>query len=105
MSTTIGIDLGTSNTVRAVCIAQTQTIVPNAEGHRSSASVVGSDGPTGKTLVGAAAKRQAALNPPGTIFTGKRLMGRTFDELDQYLKHLPYEVVRSPGGDAHVRTG
>ena len=105
MSRILGIDLGTSNTVMAVCIDQTPTIIPNAEGERSTPSLVGIDATTGRVIVGASAKRQAALNPRGTIFSVKRIMGRTYDQVEQDLRYLPYEVVRAPDGDAHVRVG
>jgi molecular chaperone DnaK len=105
MSQPIGIDLGTSNTVSAVCIGRTPTIIPNAEGERSTPSVVGIDAETGKVIAGSAAKRQAALNPRGTVFSVKRLMGRTFDQVQHERPRLPYEVVRGPDGGAHIKVG
>lgn len=105
MSRSIGIDLGTSNTVSAVCVGHIPTIIPNAEGERSTPSVVGIDAVTGRVLVGSAAKRQATLNPCGTFFSVKRLMGRTFDQVQHDLSHFPYEVVRGLDGDANIKVG
>ena len=105
MSRLVGIDLGTSNTVTAVCVGHTPTVIPNAEGERFTPSIVGIDAATGRVLVGSAAKRQATLNPRGTVFSVKRLMGKTFDQVQHELPHFPYEVVRGANGDAHIRVG
>lgn len=105
MSACIGIDLGTSNTVTAVCVGSKPTIIPNAEGERSTPSIVAIDARTGKALVGTAAKRQAVLNPGGTVFSVKRMMGAYFAEVQHECRRLPYEVVRSATGEAHIKIG
>lgn len=80
------------------------TVIPNAEGGRTTPSVVAFT-KTGERLVGSAAKRQAVTNPKNTVFSIKRFMGRKYDEMKEEIKRVPYEVVRASNGDAHVKIG
>jgi molecular chaperone DnaK len=79
-------------------------VIPNAEGDRTTPSVVAFT-KDGQRLVGKAAKRQAITNPKNTIYSIKRFMGRKYDEVQHEISLVPYEVVRAPNGDAHVRVG
>src|SRR5436190_4056041 len=101
MAKTIGIDLGTTNSAMAVIEGGEPTVIPNAEGGRTTPSVVAfpSDG---QRLVGAPAKRQQVTNPQNTIFSIKRFMGRKFGEVSEEMKIVPYEVVEGPNGDVRV---
>ena len=107
MPKVLGIDLGTTNSVAAVIEAGEPGIVENAEGARLTPSVVALNTRTGERYVGQVAKRQAVTNPENTLFSVKRLMGRRFDdaEVQNAISKLPYQVVRSVNGDAHVRMG
>jgi molecular chaperone DnaK len=88
---TVGIDLGTTNSVIAVMEGGEPVVIPNAEGARTTPSVVAfSKG--GERLVGTLARRQAAVNPANTIYSIKRFMGRTFSEVDSERKIVPYAV-------------
>src|SRR6266536_3461650 len=89
----IGIDLGTTNTVVAVMEAGDPVVIPNAEGGRTTPSVVAFT-KDGERLVGQVAKRQAVTNPQNTIFSIKRFMGRRFEEVSEEIKRVPYKVVR-----------
>jgi molecular chaperone DnaK len=101
---TIGIDLGTTNSCMAVLEGGEPTVVENAEGARTTSSVVAfTDG--GERLVGAPAKRQAVTNPENTIFSIKRFMGRKEAEVKEEEKIVPFEVVPGPNGDARVKAG
>ena len=101
MSKIIGIDLGTTNSVVAVMEGGKPVVIPNAEGSRTTPSVVAfSD--KGELLVGQVAKRQAITNPENTIFSIKRFMGRRHDEVLQEIKLVPYKVVKAPNGDVRV---
>jgi molecular chaperone DnaK len=102
MGKTIGIDLGTTNSCVAVLTGGEPEVLPNAEGGRTTPSVVGF-ARTGERLVGAVAKRQAVTNPENTVFSIKRFMGRKFAEVDEEMKIVPYEVVRGTNGDARVK--
>ncbi len=106
MARVIGIDLGTTNSAMAVMEAGEPEIIPNAEGGRTTPSMVAVTG-QGERLVGTVAKRQAVTNPTGTIFSVKRLMGRKFD--DPEVAHLrdiaPFEISKAPNGDALVKMG
>ena len=104
MGKTIGIDLGTTNSCVAVLTGGEPEVLPNAEGGRTTPSVVGFS-KTGERLVGTVAKRQAVTNPENTVFSIKRFMGRKYAEVDEELKIVPYEVVRGPNGDARVHQG
>src|SRR5580700_4690483 len=112
MGKVIGIDLGTTNS----CVAIVETtgaanrvevkIIPNAEGARTTPSVVGFPA-SGERLVGQAAKRQAVTNSQNTVYAVKRLMGRKFKESDvaKQRELAPYKVIESPNGDAWVSVG
>jgi molecular chaperone DnaK len=80
------------------------TVVPNAEGGRTTPSIVAFT-KSGERLVGSAAKRQAVTNPQNTVSSIKRFMGRKFDEMPEEIKRMPYEVVRASNGDAHMKIG
>ena len=97
----IGIDLGTTNSCVATFYNGEPVVIPNAEGGRTTPSVVAFT-KTGERLVGQAAKRQAVTNPKNTIFSVKRLMGRKFAEVQNEIKNFPYKVVEGPNGDAWV---
>jgi molecular chaperone DnaK len=99
MPKAVGIDLGTTNSVIAVMEAGEPTVLVNSEGNRTTPSVVAFK--DGKRMVGQVAKRQAVLNPRGTLFEVKRYIGRTWDEVKEEAERSPYEVVR--GDDGGVR--
>jgi molecular chaperone DnaK len=80
------------------------TVIPNAEGGRTTPSIVAFT-KSGERLVGSAAKRQAVTNPQNTVSSIKRFMGRKFDEMSEEVKHVPYKLVRASNGDAHVKIG
>src|SRR5881398_1730553 len=104
MAKKIGIDLGTTNSAMAVIEGGEPTVIPNAEGGRTTPSVVAfpSDG---QRLVGAPAKRQQVTNSQNTIFSIKRFMGRKFGEVSEEMKIVPYEVVEGANGDVRVKAG
>ena len=104
MGKILGIDLGTTNSCMAVMENGEYKIIPNAEGARTTPSIVAFT-KTGERLVGQTAKRQAVTNPKNTIFSIKRLMGRKFAETQREREHVPYEIVAAPNGDAHVKVG
>src|ERR1700732_2053587 len=93
MAKTIGIDLGTTNSVVAVMEAGEPKVIPNEEGSRTTPSVVAFT-KTGERLVGQVAKRQAITNPENTIFSIKRFMGRRYEEVTEELKMVPFKVDR-----------
>ena len=97
----LGIDLGTSNSCVAVYENGEAKVITNAEGARTTPSVVAFT-KNGEKLVGQAAKRQAIANPKNTVFSAKRLIGRKYDEVKEEIKNLPYTVVEGPNGDAWV---
>src|ERR671939_1278613 len=97
----IGIDLGTTNSVVAVMEGGDPVVIPNAEGGRTTPSVVAFT-KDGERLVGQVAKRQAVTNPKQTIFSIKRLMGRRFSEVQDEIKRLPYKVESGTNGLAAV---
>jgi molecular chaperone DnaK len=101
MAKTIGIDLGTTNSCMAVLEGSEPTVIPNAEGGRTTPSVV-AFGRDGQRLVGAPAKRQQVTNPKNTIFSIKRFMGRKHDEVSEEMTIVPYEVVKGPKDDVRV---
>ncbi len=102
MAKTVGIDLGTTNSVVAVMEAGDPVVIPTAEGSRLLPSVVGYS-KNGERLVGQSAKRQSVVNSENTVYSIKRFMGRHFDEVAAERKMVPYEVVAGPNGDARVR--
>jgi molecular chaperone DnaK len=102
MAKTIGIDLGTTNSCLAVIEGGEPTVIPNAEGGRTTPSVVAFT-KDGQRLVGAPARRQQVTNPENTIFSIKRFMGRKFDEVSEEMKIVPYEVVKGPNDDVRVK--
>src|SRR5450830_432689 len=91
----IGIDLGTTNSVVAVMEGGDPVVIPNAEGGRTTPSVVGFT-KDGERLVGTVAKRQAVTNPQNTVFSIKRFMGRKMNEVPEETKRVPYKVVPGP---------
>src|SRR5499427_2185021 len=97
----IGIDLGTTNSVVAVMEGGDPIVIPNAEGGRTTPSVVGFT-KDGERLVGQVAKRQAVTNPQNTVFSIKRFMGRRMSEVPDEIKRVPYKVVSGPGDLATV---
>ena len=97
MAVAVGIDLGTTNSVIAATEAGKPSVVPNAEGSRTTPSVVGFT-EQGERLVGQLARRQAILNPKGTIYSAKRFMGRRFDEVTSEMNAVSYDVVSGPDG-------
>jgi molecular chaperone DnaK len=103
MAKVIGIDLGTTNSCVAILEHGDPVVIPNAEGSRTTPSVVAIS-ESGERLVGQVAKRQAITNPENTIFSIKRLIGRKFNskEVQDAMKHLPYKIVEGGNGDAHV---
>src|SRR5678816_3512101 len=104
MGKVIGIDLGTTNSCVAVMEGGEAKVIPNAEGFRTTPSVVAFS-KTGERLVGLVARRQAVTNPKNTIFSIKRFMGRRIDEVQDEIKKVPYEVVAGPNGLAVVKVG
>src|ERR1700741_491578 len=104
MAKTIGIDLGTTNSCMAVLEGGEPTVIPNAEGGRTTPSVVAFT-KDGQRLVGAPARRQQVTNPTNTIFSIKRFMGRQFDEGTEEMTIVPYEVVKGPNDDVRVKAG
>ncbi len=103
MGRIVGIDLGTTNSCVAVIEGGEPVVIANAEGSRTTPSIVAFTD-SGERLVGQAAKRQAITNPLNTIFAVKRLIGRRYDdpEVQRDIKILPYKIVRAANGDAHV---
>jgi molecular chaperone DnaK len=99
MAKAVGIDLGTTNSVIAVSEGGKPTVIPNAEGSRTTPSVVAFT-PQGERLVGQLARRQAILNPKGTIYSAKRFIGRRYDEVKSELNAVSYDVVPGPNGEA-----
>jgi len=101
MSRILGIDLGTTNSCMSIMEGGEPVVVPNAEGARTTPSIVAFT-KSGERLVGQAAKRQAVTNPRNTIFSAKRLIGRKFSEINEEVKSLPYKVVEGKNGDAYI---
>ena len=101
MGKILGIDLGTTNSAMAVLEGGSPTIIVNAEGDRTTPSVVGFRA-DGDRVVGKAAKNQAVTNPKNTVFSIKRFMGRKYSECTSELKTVPYEVKEGQGGRAVV---
>ncbi|WP_393072736.1 molecular chaperone DnaK [Streptomyces sp. LN704] len=102
MGKAVGIDLGTTNSVIAVWEGGEPTVIPNAEGSRTTPSIVAfAEG--GERLVGQLARRQAILNPKGTIYSAKRFIGRHYDEVSAEAKAVAYDVVEGEGGVARFK--
>ncbi|NUR78456.1 MAG: molecular chaperone DnaK [Thermoleophilia bacterium] len=104
MAKTIGIDLGTTNSCMATLEGGEPTVIPNAEGGRTTPSVVAFT-KDGQRLVGAPARRQQVTNPENTVFSIKRFMGRKHDEVSEEMTIVPYKVVEGPNGDVRVQAG
>ncbi|KAF5991509.1 molecular chaperone DnaK [Streptomyces sp. WAC00263] len=102
MAKAVGIDLGTTNSVIAVWEGGEATVIPNAEGSRTTPSIVAFTD-SGERLVGQLARRQAILNPKGTIYSAKRFIGRHFDEISDEAKAVAYDVVEGEGGVARFK--
>lgn len=102
MGKIIGIDLGTTNSCVAVMEGKEPNIITNAEGTRTTPSVVGF-AKNGEKLVGQVAKRQAITNANNTVYSVKRFMGKKFDEVTTEAKRVPYEAVKGPNGDARIK--
>ncbi len=101
MGKILGIDLGTTNSCMAVMEGGEPTVIPNAEGGRTTPSVVAFT-KSGERLVGLPAKRQAIVNPENTIYSIKRFIGRRWEEVQDEIKRVPYKVVKGPAGDVRV---
>ncbi|MEU8983030.1 molecular chaperone DnaK [Streptomyces sp. NPDC048309] len=102
MAKAVGIDLGTTNSVIAAWEGGEATVIPNAEGSRTTPSIVAfTEG--GERLVGQLARRQAILNPKGTIYSAKRFIGRHYDEVSDEAKAVAYDVVEGEGGVARFK--
>ncbi|HEY6050489.1 MAG TPA: Hsp70 family protein, partial [Thermoanaerobaculia bacterium] len=102
MSKIIGIDLGTTNSCVSVMEGGDPVVIPNAEGNRTTPSVVAFS-KSGERLVGQVAKRQAITNPKNTVFSIKRFMGRKYEEVTDEMKMVPFDVARGPNGDVRVK--
>jgi molecular chaperone DnaK len=101
MAKTIGIDLGTTNSVVAIVEGDQPVIIANEEGGRTTPSVVGFT-EKGERLVGQVAKRQRITNPENTVYSIKRFMGRRYDEVTQEIKQVPFKVTKASNGDVRV---
>ena len=104
MGKVIGIDLGTTNSVVAIMEGGEPVVITNAEGGRTTPSVVGF-AKDGNRLVGQVAKRQAVTNPENTVYSIKRFMGRKFDEVSEEIKQVPYKVEKATNGDVRIVAG
>lgn len=102
MGKIVGIDLGTTNSVVAVLENGDPVVIANAEGNRTTPSIVAFT-KNNERLVGQAAKRQAVINPENTIYSIKRFMGKNYDETQSEASRLPYHIITGPQQDARVR--
>src|SRR5436305_735145 len=102
MAKTIGIDLGTTNSCMAVLEGGEPAVIPNAEGGRTTPSVVAFT-KDGQRLVGAPARRRHVTNPTNAIFSSTRFMGRKYGEVSEEMKIVPYEVIQGSNGDVRVK--
>src|ERR671939_351713 len=99
MAKAVGIDLGTTNSVIATVEGGQAEVIPNAEGGRTTPSV-GAFTESGERVVGQVARRQAVLDPKGTIYSAKRFIGRRFEEVTEEAKAVAFDVVAGPNGEA-----
>jgi molecular chaperone DnaK len=104
MAKTIGIDLGTTNSCMATLEGGEPTVIANAEGGRTTPSVVAFT-KDGQRLVGAPARRQQVTNPENTVFSVKRFMGRKFDEVSEEMTIVPYKVMKGANDDVRIEAG
>ena len=104
MGKIVGIDLGTTNSVVAVMEGSEPKVILNEEGSRTTPSVVAFT-KDGEILVGQTAKRQAIANPENTIFSIKRFMGRTLNEVAEEMKMVPYEVIQGSKNEIRIKAG
>lgn len=102
MGKIIGIDLGTTNSCVAVMEGKEPKVIENEEGGRTTPSVVAFDD-KGGVLVGQIAKRQSITNPENTVFSAKRFMGRRFTEVEEEIGMVPFKVLATENGDAHIQ--
>ncbi|MCU1651455.1 MAG: Chaperone protein dnaK, partial [Pseudonocardia sp.] len=102
MARAVGIDLGTTNSVIAAYEGGESTVIPNSEGARTTPSVVAFT-ENGERLVGQLARRQAILNPKGTIYSVKRFIGRKFEEVQEEVRQVTYDVVADENGNARIK--
>ncbi len=105
MAKSIGIDLGTTNSCVAVLEGGDPVVITNAEGERTTPSVVAFDRRSGERLVGQLARRQAVTNPDRTVYSIKRFMGRRFSDVKEEVSRVGYDVKSGPGGDIRVEVG
>ncbi|WP_322816044.1 molecular chaperone DnaK [Chloroflexus sp.] len=101
MGKIVGIDLGTTNSCVAVMEGGDVVVIPNAEGNRTTPSVV-AFAKNGERLVGLTAKRQATINPENTLYSVKRFIGRSFDEVTEERERVPFKVVKGPRNDVRI---
>ena len=104
MGKVMGIDLGTTNSCVSVIEGKDSVVITNAEGGRTTPSVVAFT-KEGNRLVGQPAKRQAITNPTNTIYSVKRFMGRKFSEVEREIEEVPYKIISGPGGRSQVQVG
>ena len=104
MGKIIGIDLGTTNSCVAVMEGNEAVIIPNSEGKRTTPSIVGF-ADNNERKVGDPAKRQSITNPTKTVYSIKRFMGHTFDEVKEEVKRVPYPVVKGHNSNPYVKIG
>lgn len=97
----IGIDLGTTNSVVSFMEGGSPKVIPNKEGNNTTPSIVAFD-KNGNRLVGVVAKRQAVTNPENTIYSAKRFIGHTFEEVKDEAQNLPYKIVKAPNGGVNI---
>jgi molecular chaperone DnaK len=102
MAKIVGIDLGTTNSVVAVMEGGDPTVIANAEGNRTTPSVVAFT-KNGERLVGQTAKRQATINPENTIYSAKRFIGHAYDEVKTEREMVPFQIIKGPRGDARIQ--
>ncbi len=104
MGKIIGIDLGTTNSCVAVMEGNEPVVIPNSEGRRTTPSIVAFVD-NGERKVGDPAKRQAITNPTRTIYSIKRFMGETYDQVNKEINRVPYKVVRGENNTPRVEIG